>query len=452
MNRVLYSTTLISFFYLVLACLRVGAQEVHSFSLQQSIDYALQHQGQVAMALIDEQVTRERNKEVSGLALPQVSATGQFQDFLNIPTTLIPKKFFDPNAGPNEKAAVRFGTKYNASGTISLNQVLFDGSVLTALQARRTIEELARKNVHRTEQEVRVAVTKAYYNVLIGKKRMELLNSNLMRLQQLLHDTKETYRNGFAEKLDVDRVTVQLNNTRTEKNKLESALLLGEQLLKFQMGMPLKMQLQLTDTLGFDEVSRNLLAHSLDSFDYSNRIEYSLLNTQRKVNEYDLQRYRLAYLPSLSAFGSYGVNAARDEFNFFRSGEPWFKTSIVGLSLSIPIFDGLQRQRRVEQARLNLLKTQRQMEYLQQSIDLEQQQAFTTLRNSLLAMEAQKENMALAEQVYNTTKKKYEQGVGTNIEIINAESALKEAQTNYFSALYDAMVAKVDYLKAIGKL
>lgn len=452
MNRVLYSTTLISFFYLVLACVRVGAQEVHSFSLQQSIDYALQHQGQVAMALIDEQVTRERNKEVSGLALPQVSATGQFQDFLNIPTTLIPKKFFDPNAGPNEKAAVRFGTKYNASGTISLNQVLFDGSVLTALQARRTIEELARKNVHRTEQEVRVAVTKAYYNVLIGKKRMELLNSNLMRLQQLLHDTKETYRNGFAEKLDVDRVTVQLNNTRTEKNKLESALLLGEQLLKFQMGMPLKMQLQLTDTLGFDEVSHNLLAHSLDSFDYSNRIEYSLLNTQRKVNEYDLQRYRLAYLPSLSAFGSYGVNAARDEFNFFRSGEPWFKTSIVGLSLSIPIFDGLQRQRRVEQARLNLLKTQRQMEYLQQSIDLEQQQAFTTLRNSLLAMEAQKENMALAEQVYNTTKKKYEQGVGTNIEIINAESALKEAQTNYFSALYDAMVAKVDYLKAIGKL
>lgn len=452
MNRVLYSTTLISFFYLVLACVRVGAQEVHSFSLQQSIDYALQHQGQVAMALIDEQVTRERNKEVSGLALPQVSATGQFQDFLNIPTTLIPKKFFDPNAGPNEKAAVRFGTKYNASGTISLNQVLFDGSVLTALQARRTIEELARKNVHRTEQEVRVAVTKAYYNVLIGKKRMELLNSNLMRLQQLLHDTKETYRNGFAEKLDVDRVTVQLNNTQTEKNKLESALLLGEQLLKFQMGMPLKMQLQLTDTLGFDEVSHNLLAHSLDSFDYSNRIEYSLLNTQRKVNEYDLQRYRLAYLPSLSAFGSYGVNAARDEFNFFRSGEPWFKTSIVGLSLSIPIFDGLQRQRRVEQARLNLLKTQRQMEYLQQSIDLEQQQAFTTLRNSLLAMEAQKENMALAEQVYNTTKKKYEQGVGTNIEIINAESALKEAQTNYFSALYDAMVAKVDYLKAIGKL
>lgn len=452
MNRVLYSTTLISFFYLVLACVRVGAQEVHSFSLQQSIDYALQHQGQVAMALIDEQVTRERNKEVSGLALPQVSATGQFQDFLNIPTTLIPKKFFDPNAGPNEKAAVRFGTKYNASGTISLNQVLFDGSVLTALQARRTIEELARKNVHRTEQEVRVAVTKAYYNVLIGKKRMELLNSNLMRLQQLLHDTKETYRNGFAEKLDVDRVTVQLNNTRTEKNKLESALLLGEQLLKFQMGMPLKMQLQLTDTLGFDEVSHNLLAHSLDSFDYSNRIEYSLLNTQRKVNEYDLQRYRLAYLPSLSAFGSYGVNAARDEFNFFRSGEPWFKTSIVGLSLSIPIFDGLQRQRRVEQARLNLLKTQRQMEYLQQSIDLEQQQAFTTLRNSLLAMEAQKENMALAEQVYNTTKKKYEQGVGTNIEIINAESALKEAQTNYFSALYDAMIAKVDYLKAIGKL
>lgn len=441
-------------------------QEVHRFTLQQCIAYALTHQTQIQSAEIDIQSTIARNKEVTGLALPQVSAKGTFQYLPRIPTQFIPD-FISPAVygvliqenvlPPDTKIPemglfpVAFGTKYSADGTISISQTLFDGSVLVALQAKKTVEELSRKSLQQSERDVREAVSKAYYNLLISKKQMDLTNTNIERLGKLLHDTKAMYDNGFAEQLDIDRVNVQLNNLKTARVRLINLLAVGDQLLKFQMGMPLTELLTPTDTLSMGDLT-GVLQDDSAAFRYDQRIEYSLLETQKRANEYNLKRYHLAGLPSLTAFMNYGKNAGRGEFDFFEKGHPWFTSWIVGVSLNIPIFDGFQRRNRVAQARLEVEKNDIQLKGLRQSIDLQVAQSRTSLRNNVVNLTSQEDNMQLAEKVYEVTKKKYEQGVGSNLEVINAESDLKEAQTNYFSALYDAIISKIDYQKATGKL
>lgn len=443
----------------------VRAQEAHPFTLQQCIDYALQHQTQIKSAEIDVKSAIARNKEITGQALPQISAKGDLQYLPQIPTQFIPD-FISPavygvlikeGVLPSGTAVppaglfpVAFGTKYSVDGTISVTQTLFDGSILVALQAKKTVEELSRKSLQQSKRDVREGVSKAYYNLLITQKQMDLTNTNIDRVQKLLHDTKAMYEQGFAEKLDIDRVQVQLNNLKTARIKLVNMLAVGDQLLKFQMGMPLNDLLTPTDSLS----TTDLIGTLGDSagFQYGQRIEYSLMQTEKKANQYNLKRYKMAYLPTVSAFMNYGKNAGRSSFNFLKHGEPWFSTWIVGVTLNVPIFDGFQRKFRVEQASLAVEKNNIQLHGLEQSIDLEISQSKTSLRNDIINLGSQQENMDLAESVYDAAKKKYEQGVGSNIEVINAESDLKQAQTNYFSALYDAIIAKIDYQKATGKL
>ncbi len=438
---------------------------VHQFSLQQCIDYAIQHQNAIKLSRIDYETALAKNKEVTGLALPHVTANGQLQYLPKIPTQFIPnfispavygvliKEGLLPDGTKVPSGGIlpaAFGTTYSASATVSVTQTLFDGSVFVALQAKETVEELARKGIKQSEIEVKEKVSKAYYNLLISRKKMELVNTNLDRLKKLLHDTKILYKNGFAEQLDVDRVQVQLNNLETEKVKLINLLAVSDQLLKFQMGMPLDELLQPTDKLTMLNEGTKLL--SVDSFSYNDRIEYTLLKTQKKANEFNYKRYKMAALPTVSAFMNYGKNAGRNEFNFFDKDEPWFSSWVIGVKVSVPIFDGFQRKNKAEQARLAVEKTQIQMDALQQSIDLEVQQSKTTLRNSLINLRSQQGNMNLAERVYDKAKKKYEQGLGSNLEVIDAESDLKQAQTNYFDALYNTMIAKINYKKAIGEL
>lgn len=440
------------FFIAAIACCSLGlqAQDVHSYSLQQCIDYALQHQTDLKSARLDRDIAIARNKEVTGLALPQISANGSFTDNIVIQKQLIDASNFSDTIPKGTLIPFEFGLQYNALGTVTLTQTIFDGSVLVALQAKKTLEELARKNVQRTERDVKVAVSKAYYNALISRQQMELVKSNIERLQRLLHETSVMYKNGFAEKLDIDRINVQLNNLNSDSVKLANTVTLSDQLLKFQMGMPLNERVTLSDSLRFDDVQHILLDTA--DFNYDQRIEYSLMQTQERVNEYDLKRYKMAYLPTLSFNGAIGTNRASNSFDYFDAHQFWYGYGYVGLNLSIPLFDGFQRKHRVDQAKMSLEKSQVALDGLKQSIDLEQQQSGSTLRSNLIALQAQQANMKLAEDVYNTTRKKYEQGVGSNIEVINAQSDLKQAQTNYFGALYDAIIAKIDYQKAVGQL
>jgi len=423
-----------------------NAQTTNTFSVKQAVDYGLKNATQVKNALIDIQIQRQTNREITASAYPQLSASGNFNDYLKIPTSLLPGEVF--GGAPGTFIPVQFGTKYTANGNIDLSQVLFDGQVLVGLQARKASIRLATLYAEVTSEQIKANIYKIYYQLVVGRKQVESIDANIERFSKLLKDTKEIFKQGFAERLEIDKVQVQLNNLQTEKVKIENQLDAGNAGLKFLLNMPQKDILVLTDTLGETELKENILE---ETYDYNLRKEFQVLNTTLKLNEYNIKRHRFSRIPSLSAFGSYQKNAQRTEFDFFGKGD-WFTTSVIGLRLSVPLFDGNARRARIESAKLELRKTQNNLEQTRQSIDNDVAQSRINFKSALLTIDNQRRNIELAEKVYNSTKLKYEQGLGNNQEIYNAQAELKVAQNNYYGSLYDAINARIDYLKAVGRL
>ena len=428
---------IIAFMFVALG---VNAQKINSFSVQQAVDYAKQNNVQVKNALLDYKVQQQTNREITSAAYPQLSANGTLQDYFNIPTNTI--------VFGGAPTTVQFGTKYNASGGFDVNQLLFDGQVFVGLIARSKALDFYAKQTEITEEMINVNVQKIYYQLVVGKQQMTSIDANITRFEKLLNDTKEIYKQGFAEKLDVDKVNVQLNNLQTEKVKVQSQLNAGNAGLKFLMNMPQKDSLVLADSITEDKIKNNLLA---GDYKYEDRKEYQFLTIAKTLNEYNVRRYKLSKLPTLAAFGSYSKNAQRQTFDFFQNGS-WFTTSLVGLRLSVPIFDGFARNSRIQKAKIEVQRSKNNIEQLKSSIDNDVVQARLKISAAVITLDNQKRNIELAEKVYNTTKLKYEQGLGSNQEIYNAQTELKVAQNNYYGSLYDAVIAKIDYLKATGKL
>ena len=423
------------------------AQQTNVFTAKQAVDYALKNSAQVKNALLDIQIQKQTNKEITALAFPQINGNLSINDYLSLPTSLIPAAF--TGGPPGSFIPLKFGTKYSASLGVDLQQILLDGQVFVGLQAKRTAMEFSTRTAEVTQETIKANVYKIYYQLVVGNKQIESIDANISRFDKLLHDTREIYKNGFAEKLDVDKVEVQLNNLNTENLKAQNQLDEGLEALKFLMSMPQKDKLILTDSLTEEELRANILE---ENYNYSDRKEFQMLSTLSKLNEFNIRRYKLSKIPTVSGFVNYSKNAQRKSFNFLKTGEDWFTTALVGLRVSIPIFDGGARNARIEKAKLDLQKTNNNIEQLKLSIDNDVEQARLKMRSALATMESQKRNIQLAEQVYKTTKLKYEQGLGSNQEIYNAQTELKVAQNNYYSSLYDAITAKIDYLKAAGKL
>ncbi len=220
--------------------------------------------------------------------------------------------------------------------------------------------------------------------------------------------------------------------------------------MKYALGLTQKDTLSLTDTLSSEIVKRDLLDGS--SFKYEDRNEIQLLNTVEELQKLDLKRYKLQYVPTISAYWNFSGNALRQSPNYLNFNEPWFKTSVAGINMNVPIFDGLQKNFRIKQARLSLDKTNNTKENLERVIDFQREAAVNILKNSLATLDAQERNMQLAERVFNTTKKKYEQGLGSSFEILQSDQEFQTAQSNYFQALYDAVTAKIGYYRSLGKL
>lgn len=418
---------------------------VAAFTLQEAIDYAQTHQSAILNAKIDEEIARNTVKQTVGIGLPQVNGNINFQDYIKVPTNLLPGDFF---GRPGELIPVRFGVKYQSSVGVELSQLLFDGTYLVGLQASKTYKELSSKSLQRSRIETAVAVTKAYYSVLVSNEQLGLLDANIARLKKSLKDTEALFKNGFVEKIDLDRLTVLNNNLETERENVIRLLDLNLHLLKFQMGMNINSTLTLKDSISSLNVEESVALN--DTAAYKSRIEYSLMETQKKLNELDLKRYKSQYLPSVGAFGSTTRSLQSNSFSelFNRS----FPLAVIGFRISVPIISGGIRNYQVRNAKLELQKTENNLFNLRNGINLEVEQAKTVYRNGFKSLENQKRNMVLAQEVLRVTKVKYEQGVGSSIEVTTAETSLKESQNNYINALYELLINKVNLDKALGKI
>ncbi len=423
----------------------------YAFSVKESVDFALKNSTQVKNALIAINLQLQTNREITAAAYPQISGSGSMVRNLQVPVGVLPGDLM-PGGTPGTFITIPFGTKYNSSYGFSGSQILFDGQVFVGLQARRASIDYARLNVEVTSEQIKANVQKIYYQLVVAKSQVATIDVNIERTKKLLHDTEQLFKNGFSEKLDVDKVNVNLSNLNTEKVKIQNQIEAGYVGLKYLMGMPVRAELVLTDSLTEEEIKSNVIDEG--EFDFNSRKEFQLLKTQEVLNEFNIKRYKYTYIPTLQLNANYTRNAFRSQFDLLKWGPqyPWYPTSFVGLSINVPLFDGFGKDARIKRSRYELMQTRNTIEDTKNNINNEIETAKINIRSAILTMDEQKKNVALAERVYNQTKLKYEQGLGSNIEITTAEGDLKIAQNNYFSALYDAIVAKVDYLKATGKL
>ena len=430
------------------ALLQAQDSAIHAFTAQQAADYAMKNNVQVKNALIDIRLQEQTNRDLTGAAYPQINANGSFTYNAKIPVSLVPGDFFGQ---PGTFIPVQFGVRYNALGGITLDQLLFDGQVFVGLQARQTAIDFRVKNSEITEQTIKANVYKIYYQLVASRTQIQLLDANIARLDKLLHDTREIYKNGFAEKLDVDRVSVQMANVQSEKVRVLNQVNNGYLGLKLLMGMPMTDSLALTEEVTYDRVKQELLDGS--TFNYADRKEYQYAELGIKLNEYNIRRYKLSKIPTFKLGAFYNTIAQQNEFTYFKNtpGKIWYPSSALTLSVNVPIFHGFSTNAKIASAKLDLQKSINERENLKLSIANEVETARNNFQTAITTLDFQKQNMELAESVYNQTKKKYEAGTGDQIEIINAETDLRTAQTNYITSLYAAIIAKVDYLKAIGK-
>jgi outer membrane protein len=428
------------------------AQETKtSFTLTEAIDYAVTNSLTVKNAQLEIGKASAQVGQTRAIGLPQVNGTLDVSHSPVVQKAVLdnePGFLFNPDLPPGAPIVLAFQAQNSAIMTLGLTQLVFDGQYIVGLQAAATFKQLSEKAYISSKITVAENVTKAYYGVLVNQERAKLLDVNIARLDSTLRQTQAMFKQGMIERIDVDRIEVQLNNLKAERLKAVNGVNVTYYLLKLQMNFPQSQTITLTDELANMKVDQ--LPPAAPS--YNNRIEYSLLQTQLAGDKLQLKNVRYGYLPSLGVSANLGANTSSNKFSNLTVSDRWFNYSLIGARLSLPVYDGFNKRYQAQQKKLSIEQTQNSIKQLEQSIDFQVNQGNATYANSIESLRNQERNLVLAREVSRVAKIKYQRGVGSNLEVINAESDLKDAQTNYYAALYDALIARVDLDLATGTL
>jgi len=440
--------------------------QTYNFTITDCINYAYAHQDTVLNANLDVKSAEYKIKETTGIGLPQISGSVSFQDYLKTPSILFPS-FTDGlyqilhsegvKNGKGDTVALKTSKpsnfsiyqKYNNPIGVTLNQIIFDGSYLVGLKAARTYKELYERSYTRSRIDAAVNVTKAYYQVLVSNEQLKLIDADLNQLKQQFDQTSAQNKQGFVEQIDVQRLEVQYNNLLTTKENTVRMLVLNYELLKFQMGMPINTNLVLKEKLADIDLKTDLVENNDTTF-YHNRIEYNLYETTLELNKLDLQRKKTQFFPTLSFVANAGDQFQNNSFSQLYSTN--YISSYVGLNLNIPIYAGGQHKNQVRQSQITVEKSQNDLYNIKNAISLQASSARITYVNGLKSLENQSRNEHLAQEVLRVSKIKYQQGVGSSIEVTQAQTDLESADNQYIQALYNALTSKVDLDKAYGRI
>ncbi|SNS16155.1 Outer membrane protein TolC [Belliella buryatensis] len=436
---------------LFIPALTQAQQQVIPLTLEESIKFALENNVEAKNAKLEVMASQATINENLARGLPQINGTFDFTHNFAIPLVFLPNE--GPFANPESESdviAARFGVDFQSSLGVRMDQMIFDGSYFVGLKAAKTLKRLTDFDLEKAEIDVIENIKKAYFTVLVNDERLQIVEANLSRIDQLWKETQILYEEGFAEKLEVSRIRVQRNNLQSEYDKVVTATAISVELLKLQMGIPFEFEVRLTESL--KDHNNPVLIEELLSNNGYRRVEMDQIKTNIELANLDLKNNQVQYMPTINGFLTYQRSGAALDFSNTFNSSNWFTAAFVGVNMAIPIFDGFSKRSKIQKNRVQIKQLENQAYYFDQSIDVEIFQAKKNLKNSLYALEVQSENRILALEVFEMTKIKYQEGVGSNLEVIDADSALKEAEANYFSALYDALIAKVDLEKALGIL
>jgi outer membrane protein len=435
--------------------LLVAAEEgkVLRLSLKEVQEYAVQHNTMTQNARIDVVMAKKKIWETTTTGLPQITGGVSYQDNLKIPTTLIPAKFLDPDAAEGDFIGVKFGTQHNASLNLTLNQLIFSGSYIVALQASKTYLHISEMGLVKTEIEVKDAVSNTYYLVLLAENTKKTLAANLESVKKTLFETQELFKSGFCEDSDVDQLQLTVTDMENAVKSMNRQITITYNLLKFQMGFDLQQEVRLSQTL--DDILAQIDQQQMQNAqsDFTGHINYRLADIQVKAQTLLLKREISEYLPTISAFVSYTQMAMRDKFNFFKKNDDqWFPSTAIGLNISIPIFSSGMRSARVAQAKMELEKAQNTKKQVMDSLQLEMMQAKTNFADTFETAENTRKNIQLAKKIYDKMREKYTLGTVSSLDLTQAHAQYLTAENNYTRAVVELLKAKTRLDKVLNKL
>src|SRR5690606_16986916 len=427
----------------------VPPSETLQINLQETLEYALENNVDAKNARLEILVSETTVKEETAAGLPQINSSFGLSYNPLVQVMFVPNEppFGDPS-NPSDVIPIRFGVAYSSNLGVTVSQMIFDGSFFIGLRAAKTFRALTEFDRVKVENDVIENIKKAYFGVLVNAERIKLSESNLARIDSLLKETTAMQEAGFSEKIDVTRIKVQRNNTYSQYERSKTAYEISKELLKLQMGLPKEYNIVLSETLR--ELNPEADLTNLLALEKEGRVEMDQLNTNIELAGLDLKNNTAQYMPTLDFNGSFSRSGAGDSFQSTFDSQNWFSASMLGITLNIPIFDGLAKSARIQRNRIQLRQLENQKFLLDQNIELEIFQARQNLANDIKVLKVQRESMELAQEVYDMSKIKYNEGVGSNFEVVEADSDLIEAEINYLSALYDGLISKVDLEKALG--
>ncbi|MCX6249545.1 MAG: TolC family protein [Bacteroidetes bacterium] len=416
---------------------------VKIITLDECLKLSLENSSKLKISKLEEHRLFYQVKETRGKGLPDISFSGGYDDYLNIPTQLLPGVII---GRPGELIPVQFGTTYNLSGALQVSQLLYNQTFLAALKMARQVVEKGRLETEKAKNEVVYNVAQSYYMAQITRKQVKNLESNLENLEKAEKIAKSQYEGGLIKKIDVDRIRVNRLNVLTEKERLDVLYEQQLSMLRYFMGMEQDQLLVFPDSVYTTTINPEMQVET------SNHIDIRLIGMQRKLALTNLSMNRADYYPSLTLIGNTSYLNQTNSFYFYGKPSGWFNTSLVGIRLNVPIFNGMQKRSRISQSKVALLEINETEADTRKLLGIQMQDAGRKLLNSIRAEQRQRDNQTLAGHVFSVSQEQYQKGVIPLTDLLNAESELSNAQTGHVTALVQMKLAELEYLKSNGKL
>ena len=439
MNPFIKSWKLVPLLLLGLFLTKGAHAQQQQLTLKQALNYAVKNSENIRKARLDIDGGKFKTQEIKSQALPQLTANGSLTYNPIVGQLVIGDQSF------------QIGKNWNANGGVQLSQQLFNQQVFTGLQAAKKSESYYNLSANLTEEQIIEQVANTYYQVLVNRERLKVINNNIKNIKVVEDIIGNQYKNGLARKIDVDRIKVNLTNMESQQEQTRNAVTQLENQLKFFMGMPVNTLVDLPST----ELSEVTTLPALtDSLSMAGRTEIQLLDVQLDLLSLQRKAYVAEYYPTLSLTGNISYTGQSDKFDLFKrnSSAFWYDASAIGLSLRIPIFNGFGTRARIRQAEVDIKKADEDRRQTTNSLNLNYENAKIQLRNSITTISAQRENVTLAEEIYKSTQNNYNNGLAALTDLLDTENALTAAQNSFTQALLNYKIAEIQLIKSNGNI
>lgn len=429
---------------LLIACFffRASAQDpqkdslLENASLEKVVEYAIIHQPAVQQAQLDEEIANKMIKGKLADWYPQINFAYDYRHITDLQSSVI---------GGN---IVRFGVENTSSAQFLATQNLFNRDAMLASSTASKVRIAASQNTSKSKIDVVVNVTKAFYDVLATAQQIKVSEESVVRLQRSLKDAYSRYTSGVADKTDYKRATIQLSNTEAALKSSSELLKFKVEYLKTIIGYPVNSDLTLQyDTLQMEsEVSLD----TLQELNYTEHIDYKILYSQKELQDANVKYANWAFVPNISAYGAYILNYQNNKFSELYNTK--FPYSYLGATLTFPIFQGGKRIAKIQEQKYTSRRLDWSLKNLQNALNTEYTRALSAYKSNLATYLAQRENVGLAKEVYDVIQLQYKNGIRAYLDVTIAETDLRTTRINYFNALYQVLVSKMDVQRALGQI